>query len=83
MPLVVALVDQCIALILLELSEHLKAVRVASNQSSAREQARVLWHAVAFGKGLRLLGCGALGQTLERVVDNVAGDRLAAGTHIA
>jgi hypothetical protein len=43
----------------------------------------VFWHAEAFGESLSLFGSSASGETLKRVVDNVAGDGLAALTSVA
>lgn len=79
----VALVDQSIALIVVELGQHLEAVRVAGDESSFAEQASLVFEAMLacplVGGGDTLLP-GLAGQ---RVLDEVVGDRRAAGVSVA
>jgi len=73
-PLVVALVDQSITLVLLELREHLEALWITGNESCATEQIGTVLHAKASCERLALLVGSTPGEAGQRVVDNVASD---------
>ena len=83
MPLVVALVDEGIALVLSEVGEHLEAVRVTRNESSFPEESRVLLHAMCDSPSLSGADTFGLGLTRQRVLNDVVRDGFATGASIS
>jgi hypothetical protein len=65
MPFVIALVDECIALGLVELTDRFEAVNVTCHKGGFGEESGMLGHAIGFGKEAGIIGGYFLGDTLE------------------